>query len=222
MAYVAITKNLIETVRNNINRLRNTEIGALITESQQKAQIVADPVFLALVIDTLWAPMTHLRAQLEPYNKNRTIRVSVLLTSGRDVTVEFAKTPVPCFAVELDPAYYGGSPIELRMGEDAHPKFVDIGTAAEALAEAHARWNVMDKQVCAFLKNCKSLNEAVKLWPDVVRYIDADSIERMNAKSERAKQVARGESDALAALKAIDMDAVHTSNVLARMAGATI
>jgi hypothetical protein len=53
----------------------------------------------------------------------------------------------------------------------------------------------------------------------VVRYVPKQYIDKMNVKTEKQEKKA---SSAMEALKAIDMDAVNASTVLARMAGARV
>lgn len=51
-----------------------------------------------------------------------------------------------------------------------------------------ARWEKIKVEVDQFLTKCKSLNEAVKLFPGVRMYIDRDDIERLERKLERPSQ----------------------------------
>lgn len=50
------------------------------------------------------------------------------------------------------------------------------------------RWNKITKDVSEFLDKCKSLNEAVKLFPTVRMYIHRDDLERLDRKVERPSQ----------------------------------
>jgi len=69
------------------------------------------------------------------------------------------------------------------------------------------------------VSKCKSLNEAIKLWPDVQRYVPKQFLDRVAKKAEKSAGAA---SQGAEALKGIDVDMVNTSVVLARMAGATV
>jgi hypothetical protein len=55
----------------------------------------------------------------------------------------------------------------------------------ELNAEIKARWNKVEGDIMAFLGKCKSLNEALKLWPGVKMYIPREYIERVERKVER-------------------------------------
>jgi hypothetical protein len=55
----------------------------------------------------------------------------------------------------------------------------------ELNAEIKARWAKVEGDIMAFLGKCKSLNEALKLWPGVKMYIPREYIERVERKVER-------------------------------------
>jgi hypothetical protein len=52
----------------------------------------------------------------------------------------------------------------------------------------NARWKKVSEDISEFLEKCKSLNEAVKLFPGVRMYISAEDAERLDRKVERAAQ----------------------------------
>jgi hypothetical protein len=76
------------------------------------------------------------------------------------------------------------------------------------------RWDNTENKIVEFLQSCKSLNEAVKLWPDVTLYVEKCDIDRMGVKREKVK-----ESKALEALKELDTDALVSNAVISRMSG---
>lgn len=47
------------------------------------------------------------------------------------------------------------------------------------------KWTKVEKDILEFLNKCKTLNEAVKLFPGVRLYIDKDDLERLDRKVER-------------------------------------
>ena len=51
--------------------------------------------------------------------------------------------------------------------------------------EIKAKWSKVEADVMLFLGKCKSLNEALKLWPGVKLYIPAEYIRRVEHKVER-------------------------------------
>ena len=55
----------------------------------------------------------------------------------------------------------------------------------ELNAEIKDRWTKVEGDIMAFLGKCKSLNEALKLWPGVKMYIPKEYIQRVERKVER-------------------------------------
>lgn len=100
---------------------------------------------------------------------------------------------------------------------------VEAGLAHyDARTECIIRWNTVARQISTFLDSCKSLNEALKLLPDIERYVPPYYLERVGEKrgtssAKKTDEEAR-KAEVLAALKAVDIDTVRTSEVLARMA----
>jgi hypothetical protein len=48
-----------------------------------------------------------------------------------------------------------------------------------------AKWKKVEKDILEFLSKCKTLNEAVRLYPNVRLYINRDDLERLDRKIER-------------------------------------
>lgn len=49
----------------------------------------------------------------------------------------------------------------------------------------HAKWDQIEKDILNFFSKCKTVNEAVKLYPGVRLYIHPEDIERLDRKVER-------------------------------------
>ena len=80
------------------------------------------------------------------------------------------------------------------------------------LEQISNKWNKTEEQVMLFLGKCKSLNEAIKLWPQVALYIDEEDMERFNRKVER-----KAREDVL---EGIDTDELTAHAIAAKLAGA--
>lgn len=83
--------------------------------------------------------------------------------------------------------------------------------------EIEQRWNSVRSKVCDFLDSCKSLNEAIKLWPEVEHYLPKEYIERLLQKREKSANQSR----AAEVLDSIDTQELTAAVVIARMAGVT-
>lgn len=219
MAYVAITQSLRSDVKCKILNMQNAELGVMADPGKVLNALAADPVVHARALELLWEPVKDLRERLEQYNPELTVRVKLFSEpSDSDVEFDLPKLRVPCIYHPVY-SYYHSDPIVLKVSLDFDPRIAEYITLLGQRGEAEQRWDKVAKQVDDFLRNCKSLNEGVKLWPDVKRYLPAEAIKKMGQKSAKAERDATAVLDAL---RAIDMDAVNASTVLARMAGATV
>lgn len=64
-------------------------------------------------------------------------------------------------------------------------KYFDLSVREE---EFEAKWQKIDNDVRNFLKSNKSLNAAIKAWPELRAYIPSDYLERVDKKPERKAQ----------------------------------
>ena len=226
MAYVAITSNLVNSVRNNIVHLCTAETRTAPDPSQLIQELKRDSSVVQRVIDRLWEPERDLRERLSRYDREIDLRLVAVrpyydetnsTTTHTAIELDFGKHKVPCFATVVGSGYYPR--VDLRVTEDFDARLVEVFDQLAVRREIDNRWEAVAEQVVKFLESCKSLNEAVKLWPDVTRYLNRDHKERLE---HNAPKKAKEESSAIAALKAMDFDTINASTVLARMSGAKV
>lgn len=220
MAYVGITDKLVNSVEGVMRNLCSAELAALGKENTFTDRLLADPEFNAAIDKVLWGEYIDLKPRLFKFNKTCPVVLTLPIT-GSDVAVWRVGFEIngPCFskhdnwnAREITKEEIAGLNIYHLETMQALRAFID------ARYECETRWATATNQVKKFLNAAKSLNEAVKLWPDLRRYIDDDTLTRLDAKTERTK-TASAAADVLAT---VDIDAINTNTVLARMAGATL
>jgi hypothetical protein len=170
------------------------------------------------IVDIVWGEHRFLADQMpqswKKYKEEVELRVEIQREDGTfhkiDRTLRFVggihmicppDTPNYGFRVSL-PAHH-----ELVAEYVAYQRQVD---------EVKQRWNKVSEEIVKFLQNCKSLNEALKLWPDVRIYIPNEFIVRVEHKAERSAAT----STALDVLKSIDTDGAVAAAVGARLAAA--
>lgn len=73
------------------------------------------------------------------------------------------------------------------------------------------KWAKVKTDITEFLDKCKSLNEAVKLFPGVRMYIDSEDIQRMERKIERPTQRAKIVED-------VDTEGLTAAAIAAKLA----
>lgn len=224
MAYVSISSDLVSTIRSSITTLRETELNSLAPLDKFDEAVKSDQSLKDMIVERQWGDLKDLRDRLSPYDRDVTVKIEIACTylmNGYDVhakrSMELGVLKLPCFAKYKE--HWGSVSLNLEFKSTDHPVFEPLAEVISARDECTRRWKAVEEQVVKFVGECKSLNEAVKLWPDLRRYLDRDYLERLDKKVERTKPE---ESKAAAALKAVNVDLVNSSVVLARMAGAKV
>lgn len=224
MAYVSISKDLTDSIRNTIHNLRAAELNSMASLDKFDEAVKNHAELKQWLVDRCWEPVQDLRDRLKEYDKKVNVSIEVQTTyvamgyertTKRDISI--GELLLPC-VTSTERNYYGDRK-EFKLNVDDHEVFAPLREIMIARDECTQRWSAVERQVMDFVGKCKSLNEAVKLWPDLRRYIDREYTERLDKKVERIKPET---SAAAAALKAMDVDLVNSSVVLARMAGAKV
>lgn len=221
MGYVSVTKELLTLVEVKMSKMRAAELNGLPDPIGLLQQWADSPAVREMAEAKLWQQVLHLQEHLRPFNQHDLVKVvadfrNECVSTGRQQVSHNVRMDVPCIYNRA--CKYDDTIATITVDENESPAVAAIGDANRDRQEAAKRWDAVTKQVTEFLKACKSLNEAVKLWPDVVRYIHPEYLDRMQIKSEKAERT----STALDALRKLDLDAIQSSNVLARMAGAAV
>ena len=92
-------------------------------------------------------------------------------------------------------------------GRDEILKQVDVAKTAHAI---RSKWKKIAEDIESFLDTCSTLNEAIKLFPNIRMYINRDDLERHDRKVERS--VKRKEI-----VENLDMDSLTAAAVASRL-----
>ena len=230
MAYVALSQTLLEDIRRGINAKRATEASLIDAPSLSKTISPTDPLYIKFE-EKMWGSYAHLRGTL-PIEWCRN------LSSGR----LFGGAEVPSVEVDQETGDAKKHYISVSMNisfspplscppnaetynvgirvDDAlkDPDLAPLVTFEAQCREITAKWNSVWDQVNGFLGKCKSLNQALKLWPDLRVYIPSSYLKKVDAVVERTKS---SENAALEALKNVDTDAVVANAVMVRILAAS-
>jgi hypothetical protein len=212
--YVAISQKLKDHVVHSIDRLRDSEMATTKVDvpridpnSTFGMQLIwQSAVGIADKVPQAWLRQQDsmgLEAMLVPEEGapfRHTCRVSM--------TKEVGMPP--------DTGGYG-SYRKLTQEEAKAPELAEYFAAMIASHEIKQRWDKIRLQVLNFLDECKSLNEALKLWPQLNMYVPKDYLDRVAEKAEAKPK----ESRAADALKNLDTNLAVSSAVIARMSGAS-
>jgi uncharacterized protein YqgV (UPF0045/DUF77 family) len=192
MATVYITQQLSSEVASVIKRMREAEITTNNAE-------VGKPIELdtsEFLTKAMWGNYLHLKDQLPAewmsVSNSPTLHVHVPIDdAGNKVvhSISFRNQNVPNRPnndrwnepkISCKKAY-----LEANVDMAGVQNVLNYLDRVELNAEIKARWAKVEGDIMAFLGKCKSLNEALKLWPGVKMYIPREYIERVERKVER-------------------------------------
>jgi hypothetical protein len=212
MAYVAISGELKENVKEQIKNLQRKDAGSI--------PAVSSGITLNTIPDDLkdkvWGEHRHLEAMMPKewklFRDDLTLKTKFLLENSDVCITSFEVSFNEPFACPPNTR-----PYSFAVEVDEHYSLVsEYLVYRKKVAEVDARWDKVRMDVLKFLENCKSLNEAIKLWPDIRIYIPKHYNERIETKAERTVS----NTSALDILKGIDTDGAVAAAIGARLASA--
>lgn len=225
MAHVAISRDFISRVEDKITIMRNAEIKVL----GQEPALTLHPDS-SVVLNAAWGQHLHLRNQMPAKWKNTSNSIRLMFNTttvqtrvASDGTPE--DVPVACtFNVssanntqfELPPNDYWHATHMVQPDDMNNPDIKQAIEYGNAKAEIEHRWLQIREKVVKFFQSCKSMKEAVTLWPECMMYIDADDIRRYETKVVKA---ASQDSEAAKVLAGINKDELVGAAVAARFTG---
>lgn len=225
MAYVSISNDLINRVERKIRFMRDSEIAS--TCPSLKEAYTKDAT--ALFNLGCWQEHLHLLDIVPADWLHKQDNVRVIATGDHYIDGVPHMISKACdflnvsgaFAKPSKSGYWGDSTSKLTIDElKALPDHY-IGKAeliqryedACIEREIEVRWKKIEDEMLSFLKRCKSLNEAIKLFPGVKLYVDKNDIERIEKKPERKPREAL--------VMNIDTDTMTAAAVAANLMGHT-
>lgn len=198
MAYVAITNELINRVEGTIKAMRNTEVHATCPELNKDYQIDASHIYnlsvwgsehlhlmadiprdwLAKMENNYVNVVGEMRIEDLTLNIKKQVRFNGMTTAYARPSKDYwnrTSGEIHIDALRALPDFIPGR-------DECIERFMDACTEAEI----DAKWKKVTKDITEFLKKCKSLNEAIKLLPNLRMYLHREDIERLERKIERA------------------------------------
>ncbi len=217
MAFVGISQNLVNEVRDHIRYMRDHELSASL--GQEPSRITLDVTGNERwFVQKVWENKQHLISEMPASWLHKNTAVDFHF-SGPDFKLQCRSEK----EVLLPPQYRSGYPdvyVHFEEGEEMPTELInDHVSRAKMRTEISERWRKVETQVREFLNNCKSLNEALKLWPDLKVYIPDEFIDRVERKAAKGEKT---QSNAAAFLSTINTEEVQAAAVIARMSGANV
>lgn len=223
MAYVAISNDLVNRVKNRIVSMRNAEIKNELPDIEKTYNIDASYLYnvgcwgaehlhLMNLIPRDWLNQETSNyvaikgeAEVEGATKEvgKTINFSGMTTAFRRPSTDYWNKAQSFLTIEQLRHFPSNTP----GCAEAIKRWEDAVTEANIIA----RWKKVEEQMVAFLDKCKSLNEAVKLFPNIKLYLDVQDVQRMERKLDRGPRKEL--------IADIDLEAMTAAAVVAQING---
>lgn len=207
MAYVAISNELQSAVRDGIRAMHRKELAAV---GEVPCLEGTEP----FVEKALWGKYAHLKPMMPAEWKKKANSITMRITFPEGAWQEYVSLKAP---QEAPPTYntYDQPKVIFSHDDPTLTSFVSVITNRQ---DAHKRWKGVEEQVMQFLTNCRSLNEGLKLWPDLRMYVPKQYLDRVERKVERSKDESNAAREAL---KNIDTNQVVAAAVIARISSSS-
>jgi hypothetical protein len=227
MAFVGISERFIDEVGDKISKMRDAEISALGGNTSDEIDYESNKQWMD---NLLWDGRLDLKPLLPDtwIPKHSRAYIQLIHQQGNDGNIiEVGAGEFVCrFKEEIGaaPRYSTSYTPSLKV------RFKDINEIPAALQacvqyrldkhQVASKWSQIKDKVITFFRSCKSVNEAIKLWPDVRMYIPTEYMERVERKAARGP--GSGPSDAMSVLATMNLEEIQAAAVVARLSGAKV
>ncbi len=223
MATVGITKELINRVKSQINSMRRAERNSDVPNIDKNITLDASQLFN---IGCWGEQHVYLVNQIpkEWLGKisDGNIHIKGELDDGRNLSTTIRFNGMDSAYSRPKDGYYNRADSELTIEHVRSMPEETVGRAEllqrwdESIValDIDTRWAKVETDITEFLGKCKSLNEAVKLFPGVRMYIHREDIERLERKLERPTQRAKIVED-------VDTEGLTAAAIAAKLAAAS-
>lgn len=205
MSYVAISAKFNSDVRNKLRAMRQRDASQVPSIEYKLSGTRTD------LLTWAWGEHLHLKDVIPASWCGKTSNIQLRFDVAERGSVRIRAEIMPPLITPPGGVPSGVFPISVD-----DPEIKPFVEREAAIYDVIQRWDKVDSQILEFLGKCRSVNEAIKLWPQIEMYIPTEYMERVNEKKERN---ASGPSQAAEALKTLDTDHLTTAAVISRMSG---
>lgn len=223
MATVYITQELISRVKQKISSMARAERSSDLPKIDMNFPVDASHLFN---VGCWGASHVHLVNQIPKdwlaKQESASISVRGTLDDGRTLLAGVRFTGLSSAYARPKDSYYAKTDSELSLeyvralpeGTVGRLELLERWDDAVVELSIKDKWTKVESDVVDFLKKCKSLNEAVKLFAGVRMYLHYEDIERLDRKVERASQ-------RKAIVESVDTDGLTAAAIAAKLAEAS-
>lgn len=220
MATVLISKDLINRVNDKIEGMRRAERAGDLPNIDKSFSVDASMLYN---VGCWGAEHVHLLDMIPKDWLSKATDASITIAGWTDDAVHLktsARFTGMTFAYQRPKdSYYNKHEAELTLDQVRAFPEETLGRAEllqrwdDAVVEKsiNDKWAKVKTDMTEFLNKCKSLNEAVKLFPGVRMYIDREDIQRMERKIERPTQRAK-------IVETVDTEGLTAAAIAAKLA----
>lgn len=187
MATVRISAKLLADVTNKISEVSQSVHEATIEPRNPMNRTEFTDEFINVVMLHVWKGYEHLKTVVPSSWLKKTERLDVRIGNSPEYKLPGS------FNLPPDFNGYGSSYVEIRLSVKGTPfEIAQLLRDHERLEEAHKqKFLSVREKVISFLKSCKSLNDAVKQYPDVALYLPQsvkNTLEEVSQRKIREKK----------------------------------
>lgn len=221
MTTVYITNELKTRVRNLIMKMRDNEVEAEAPTCDKDINIDASE----LVMQMAWGDHLHVFPQLPKdwlrRSSNETICVNFDLKENGEYENKYSFHLVGLkdfYQIPTKDHWSAPRPecskewLESRLHLAGAQQILNKFAEKEISTTIHKKWEKVSEDIATYLDKCKSLNEALRLWPQLQLYIPKEYIDRVNTKVERRRRADDVVSN-------IDMEGLTATAIAAKLSG---
>jgi len=209
MSLVRISRSLLDAVSTQLNVLSTNAYRATVEPKNPKSDpAMLDAMYAAAEIE-VWKAAPHLKDAMPPKWCVTTNRVDVQVKEvpGQEFQIHKKMVCPPGTST------YGYIDVTVKL-RDLPPEFVPrLQEFVTAAGEHDVKYKQVREQVLAFLQSSKSLNDALKKFPDIALYIPQHYLDSANEKTSRS---AAKDKDDVPVME-IDRDLIVATGVVGKL-----
>jgi hypothetical protein len=230
MAYVPITDSLVYDIRQVVREMESKDLAAndVGTISREISLDTAQATVLVGLMDShFWAGLIDIKDRIPSdwCTASDMVQMHCALAGdqkqavGSDhIIVDFKmptiyKAPPRSASTGYRSALnVSAASMNFQQFAESLPAYQEILRKFALQKQLRTQWHKVDEQLVAFLRRSKSLNEALKLWPDVRLYVPTSYLAKADAKKAK-------DNDRPDPLAGLDMEQVTAAYVGMRVSG---
>lgn len=220
MATVYITRELTNRVQTRISKMRDQEVQIEVPDNDKQLHVDASELLMQMA----WGDYKHVFPQLPKDWLKHSKSSDLNIITGVDEDGHEAKFTVSVTGLnsyyEIPTADRWSAPrpsctkewLSSRTHLTGAYEILTQIEQKEVRKTIHEKWEKVNSDINLFLNKCKSLNEALRLWPALKMYVPEEYIERVETKVERRKREAE-------LIETVNLEELTAAAIAAKLSG---